>query len=193
MRTTTFKLCIFFGLLFSSTIIVAQTDFREVTWGMDVPAVKSKEDSKPVAETKTRLEYDCSLADIKGSIFYNFTVTGQLMRGKYLLKPTYYNMNFYIQDFKMFEEILIQKYGKPSKKLVTVLADKPNITENDWPLLLSNGLLRVELTWNTPKTTVMLVLTRVGEKPAIQVDYISMELKDIDIKEKEKIISKGIK
>ncbi len=167
---------------------VAQNDFRNVTWGMDANSVKKTETCKLSTMEQSRIVYECSLADIKGKIIYNFTSSGELVRSKYLLTPVHYSMNYFIKDFKLFDELLTQKYGESVKKSVVSTSIKENVTENDWPALLASGQLRIEKTWSTPKTTILLTLSKTGEKPAIQIDYISKEYSDKDLKEKKALI-----
>ena len=179
-------------IILNVNTIVAQTDFRKTTWGMNASAVKSNESSKLLTEDHTKIIYDCVLSDIKAKIIYTFTTSGHLMRSKYYISPEYININYYIRDFKMFTDLLTQKYGESSKKSIVTTSGKQSLTENEWAAYLSSGALSVEITWNTVKTDIILTLSKVGERPAIQIDYISKEYNNIDIKEKKEVILKNL-
>ena len=193
MKNRIVKNTVITAILFLSTLsIFAQNDFRNATWGMDAASVKNTETTKIISEDQFKVVYDCLLADIKGNIIYTFTTKGQLMRSKYLLTPNYFSMNNYIKDYKLFEELLTSKYGDVVKKSVVNTSNKSNITENDWSALLVSGQLRIENIWSTPKTTILLTLSKTGDKPTIQIDYISKEFNDKDMRERKAIILKNI-
>ncbi len=193
MKNRIVKNTVITAILFLSTLsIFAQNDFRNATWGMDAASVKNTETTKIISEDQFKVVYDCLLADIKGNIIYTFTTKGQLMRSKYLLTPHYFSMNNYIKDYKLFEELLTSKYGDVVKKSVVNTSNKSNITENDWSALLVSGQLRIENIWSTPKTTILLTLSKTGDKPTIQIDYISKEFNDKDMRERKAIILKNI-
>ncbi|MGB5363011.1 MAG: hypothetical protein WBN17_06885 [Aureibaculum sp.] len=193
MKNRIVKNTVITAILFLSTLsIFAQNDFRNATWGMDAASVKNTETTKIISEDQFKVVYDCLLADIKGNIIYTFTTKGQLMRSKYLLTPHYFSMNNYIKDYKLFEELLTAKYGDVVKKSVVNTSNKSNITENDWSALLVSGQLRIENIWSTPKTTILLTLSKTGDKPTIQIDYISKEFNDKDMRERKAIILKNI-
>lgn len=193
MKNRIVKNTVITAILFLSTLsIFAQNDFRNATWGMDAASVKNTETTKIISEDQFKIVYDCLLADIKGNIIYTFTTKGQLMRSKYLLTPHYFSMNNYIKDYKLFEELLTAKYGDVVKKSVVNTSNKSNITENDWSALLVSGQLRIENIWSTPKTNILLTLSKTGDKPTIQIDYISKEFNDKDMRERKAIILKNI-
>ena len=193
MKNRIVKNTVISAILFLSTLsIFAQNDFRNATWGMDAASVKNTETTKIISEDQFKIVYDCLLADIKGNIIYTFTTKGQLMRSKYLLTPHYFSMNNYIKDYKLFEELLTSKYGDVVKKSVVNTSNKSNITENDWSALLVSGQLRIENIWSTPKTNILLTLSKTGDKPTIQIDYISKEFNDKDMRERKAIILKNI-
>jgi hypothetical protein len=172
-------------VMFCTSNVFSQEHFRQVTWGMNVKTVMAQESQKLSIQEKNRLEYNCVLADIPGKIIYVFSKSGQLKRGKYYLTPQYYNMDYYIQDFKMFESMLTNKYGKVSKRMVVTSSENQDITENDWPLLLLKGALRVELIWNSTDTVASLILSKGGMKPTIQIDYNSVEFGKVDLADKK--------
>lgn len=170
--------------------VTAQNDFRSVNWGMSSLEVKANETSKLLKEDKKRIIYECPLYGMKGKLNYVFTTSGKLMRSKYYLAPEYINTKFYVRDYNMFLDILTQKYGQPAKKLITNNEGKDTVAESEWPVYLAAGELRVEITWNVPKTDICLTLTKVGETLAIQIDYISTEINAVDLQEKKEKMAK---
>lgn len=165
--------------------LIAQTDFRKVKWGMSKSDVKEKETSEIIKEVENRLIYNCPLSGIKGSLMYFFTPEDQLLRSKYFLSPDHLNMKFVIQDYKMFQELLTQKYGKPAHTYV-VTVDKEKVQENEWPAYLLSGDLRLETTWTIERTDIILTLSKIDTKPAIQIDYVSRGFTRQDLSNKKK-------
>lgn len=193
MKNSKLKFFLVLAMIITNvSLISAQNDFRKANWGMKPSEVKSGETSKISSEEQNKLIYECLLADIKGTIVYTFTVSGHLMRAKYYLTPDYINTNYYIRDFKMIQELLKQKYGEPSKKLVVSPTGKVSISEAEWAAYLSSGEMRVEYKWDILKTDITLTLSKIGEKPAIQIDYVSKEFNIVDIKAKKEIIMKDL-
>ena len=50
----------------------------------------------------------------------------------------------------------------------------------------------METTWKTDRTDIVLTLSKVADKAAIQIDYISKEMSKLDIKEKKELILKDM-
>ena len=171
-------------LILSTISVEAQTfDFRKTRWGMNLSSVKSAESNKLLSESQRKLVYDCVLADNETKVIYVFSSSDKLTRAKYFVTPDYINMIFYIRDFKLFEGLMTQKYGKPlivSPKAI----NKSSVPEEEWAAFLSAGELQVEVKWDLPTTEIMLTLSKIGEKPAIQIDYLSKELSKQDLKER---------
>lgn len=166
-----------------SGVYAQGNDFRSVKWGMSAASVKAVEKSTLSSETARRLTYDCVLADNDTKLLYIFSPTDKLVRSKYFVTPDYINMIFYIRDFKMYEELLTQKYGKPTSVTPKAI-NKEAIKDDEWAAYLSAGELQVEVRWENAATEIVLTLSMVGEKPAIQIDYISKKLQEVDKKDR---------
>jgi hypothetical protein len=172
------------ALILVGNFAAAQTaDFRGSTWGDSEAKVKAVEKCHVISEEEGKLTYNCSLGDSEGKVVYNFTATDKLMRAQYFLTPDYFNMIFYIRDYRMYEEILTKKYGKPDMVMPKVIS-KQAITEDEWAAFLSAGELFVEAKWTKGKTEIRLTLSKTGAFPAIQIDYISLDLSRQDLQEK---------
>ncbi len=186
------KILIIIGLVFIYDVVTAQTnDFRNLNWGMELSTVKSLETCRLVTELPSRVYYDCTIADIKGQIVYTFTTTDLLMRAKYFFTPEYTNINFYIKDYKLFQELLTNKYGAPAQNNVVTI-NKTTITENEWAPNLLTGNLRLETIWKTGRTDVLLTLSKFNDQYVVQIDYISPELSKVDYETRKEIIAKSL-
>lgn len=182
MKLNTLSLVVLL-LIAGQTVSAQEFVFRKSKWGMGAAAVKATESNKILSETPRKIVYDCTLAENETKLIYNFSNTDKLTRTKYFITPDYINMIFYIRDFKSFEEMLTQKYGKPiviSPKAIS----KGAIPEEEWAAYLSAGELQVEVKWDLPTTEILLTLSKMGEKPAIQIDYISKQFHLQDLKER---------
>lgn len=156
--------------------------------------VKKSEKIKLVSEETYRLVYQDSFAGINAKISYTFTLSGHLMRGKYFLYPEYINLNFYIRDLMLIEDLLNDKYGNATRKTVVspLINGTEEIPESKWAAYLSTGNLRIEYAWDMEKTQILLTLSKIADKPAIQVDYISKVYNALDIKEKKALLSRNM-
>ncbi len=179
------------GLMLSYGISNAQSDFRNMTWGMEMSKVKSLENCRLVTEMPASIYYECTIADIKGQIVYTFTTNDLLMRAKYFFTPSYTNINFYIRDFKMFKELLSQKYGAPALNNV-IATNRVSLPESEWPTNLLSGNLRLETIWKTGKTDIYLTLSRFNDDFVIQIDYISNEMSKVDLDLKRNILLESL-
>ena len=186
------RILIIVGLVFMYDVATAQTtDFRNLNWGMELSKVKSLETCRLVTELPSRVYYDCTIADIKGQIVYTFTTTDLLMRAKYFFTPEYTNINFYIKDYKLFQDLMTSKYGTPSKvNIVTI--NKNTITESEWAPNLLTGNLRLETIWKTDRTEIYLTLSKFNDQYVVQVDYISPEMSKVDFELRKEILSKSL-
>lgn len=182
---------IIIGLFISFTSYAQKFDFRNLSWGATITTVKETEKCNIVSEDANRIIYDCPLGGNNGKVVYTFTSSGKLMRAKYLVTPEYFNMVYYIRDYRLYLELLTAKYGNPSQVSPRVIA-KQTIKEDEWAAYLSVGDLFVESQWTTPKTEIRLTLSKVGTHPAVQIDYISIEYDKLDMQEKMKQIAKDL-
>lgn len=131
------------------------------------------------------------IGEIPGRILYTFTTTDQLMRAKYYLDPNYINLSFYVKDYKMFQELLSQKYGEPLKKR-EITVNKSTISEADWPIHLASGNLRLETQWNTDRSEISLTTSKVGDNIIMQIDYVSKEMTKIDLVERKQLLLQSL-
>jgi hypothetical protein len=175
--------------ILSFGVLLAQPyDFRKSNWGANVAAVKATESTEVSSKESTRIIYEGQLADMSAKVVYTFTKSDKLMRGKYFVTPDYFNVVYYIRDYRMMLEILTKKYGTPASVSPKVL-DNRKVNEDEWAAYLSAGELLVEAKWATPKTEIILTLSKVSTFPAIQIDYISIEFSKLDREEKLKLLN----
>ena len=113
------------------------------------------------------------------------------MRAKYYLDPNYINLSFYVKDYKMFQELLSQKYGEPLKKR-EITVNKSTISEADWPIHLASGNLRLETQWNTDRSEISLTTSKVGDNIIMQIDYVSKEMTKIDLVERKQLLLQSL-
>lgn len=165
------------------TVVAQSFDFRKTKWGMSLADVKKIETCKIISEAPRKVVYECTLAENETKLIYAFSGTDKLTRSKYFITPDYINMIFYIRDFRMYEELMTQKYGKPTV-ISPKAINKGQIPEDEWAGYLSAGELQVEIKWDLPDTEIFMTLSKMGDKPAIQIDYISKQFFQQDKKER---------
>ena len=155
---------------------------NECQCGLENPL--SQESNRMLSEESSRIFYECLIGEIPGKILCTFTTTDQLMRAKYYLDPNYINLSFYVKDYKIFQELLSQKYGEPFKKRETTV-NKATISEAEWPIHLDSGNLRLETLWNTDRSEISLTTSKVGDNIIIQIDYVSKEMTKTDLVQRD--------
>ena len=175
------KLTLLALMIFS--ISFAQNNFRNNTWGASKTSVISKEKSKKISDENNILTFESKLTDLNCKVMYYFTHSNKLKRAKYLISPEYLNMNLYIKDYKMFQDMLTQKYGTPKEKNIVTI-NKVQTSENEWSAHLLAGNIRFETIWKTEETTIFLTLSTRDGKTFFQIDYLSTEVFKLDEKER---------
>lgn len=177
------------SLLLLTSGLMAQQGFRNSPWGSTRASVKGTETCSLVDESSSKLVYACELSDIKGRVFYVFSTSDKLIRAKYFLVPEHLNMNFFIQDYNMFKDLLTEKYGESTSFNVTSV-NKQSMDESEWAAGLLTGGVRIESKWESESIQIFLTLSRVGEKPAIQIDYVSKQHTDNAVLDKKELLRK---
>lgn len=137
-------------------------DFRNARWGMTVNGVRASEtDCRLVddGDGGTGLVGFTSLAGYSVIVGYEFDRAGRLERGIYVLDELHTEGNSYIDDFDDLKGLLTAKYGKP-------ISDYPNwkneLFKNQrtsWGVALQLGHVTFGAMWETPTTTITMILT----------------------------------
>jgi hypothetical protein len=179
-----------FIFLFFSIVVLSNDvkyDFRRTNWGMSKEQVRATEDKNPSGESDTVLAYDVKI-DAKDFICLYQFLENKLFFSGYNCKEEHINYNLYIDDYEDLKEILIKKYGKPTKdkKMWDDLSEweleayKQNLGNS-----ISAGFLIYFASWETLTTRIELILDGDNYEINLRIRYISKELKEWADKIKE--------
>ncbi len=129
-------------------------DFRYSNWGDSVQSVLDAEDIEPVVREYDNVMYHTSLFDMDVSLLYSFE-DDELYQGMYVFTEPHTNYDLYIQEYKSFNDRLIEKYGEP----VMEYENWTNDAAKDEPgNALWLGFVSYYTTWETDDTTILHVM-----------------------------------
>jgi len=159
-------------------------NFRSTNWGMNIPEVKKSEELDVFQENDNMLIYKDKIINLGCYIYYIFT-NNKLVRSRYTIIEEHSNENLYINDYKDIYDILVKKYGKPSKEEKIWLDKLYKDDYERWGFAISLGHLRYYSIWNTWDTDITLALYGDNYKISLVVEYTSIKYKDLEHKVQE--------
>lgn len=154
-------------------------DFRKTFWGMSKEEVKSSETATPYGEKSDyTLMYLSNISDLDCVIVYFFT-NNLLTGGRYYFTEKHSNDNDYLSDYENMKELLSKKYGTPSTDNEYWKDDLYKDDYSSWGFAVSYGHYVRYAGWESDKTDIEIVIS--GENFSIrhQIDYYSVEFKDM--------------
>ncbi len=175
------------GLLLGMATVPATAEeytFRKTTWGMTKEQVKETEKETPY-EHERGLRYEDRILGFDCTLLYIF-VEGKLVRTKYIITEEHSNDNQYIMDYDTLKAALIKKYGEPSESNQLWKNDLYKDDSQDWGLAISIGHLVDYARWETLQTDIVIGLYGDNYEVALEIQYSSKELKELEKKEEEK-------
>jgi len=144
-------------------------DFRSNTWGDSIQNVE-KIEGVPIEKSQGFLAYDGSLLTCPVMIAYRFN-SDKLYRGMYVFKQNHVDAKAFITDFKMIEEELTNKYGKPSEQFENWKDDLYKDDPSDWGMAIKVGDLTYISTWEIQETEIVLILSGDNFKVNLFLQY----------------------
>lgn len=152
-----------------STATPNTVDFRSNTWGESIQNVE-KIEGVPIEKSQGFLAYDGSLLTYPVMIAYRFN-DDKLYRGMYVFNQAHVDAKAFITDFKMIEEELINKYGKPSEQFETWTDDLYKDDPSDWGMAIKVGDLTYISTWEIQETEIVLILAGDNFEASLFLEY----------------------
>jgi len=179
------KLALIFLLFSTTTLLSAQTNFRNTTWGMSKQEVKSVENIELLKEIDNALVYKTEIAGFQCYVYYIF-INDQLSRAKYYLLESHTNMNDHISDYKKLKKLLTKKYGSPVESEQIWRDDLYKGDYNDWGMAISVGDMMYYSEWEIPETDVLIMLYGENYEINHQIEYSSKKFAKKEKEQKEK-------
>lgn len=154
-------------------------DFRGSRWGSSLDEVLSAESVPPTVSSSDSLRFNATLSDMSMDVLY-FFIDRRLVRAKYFVTETYLNESRYILKRQDLEELLSEKYGKPTEHDQFWHDDLYRDDPSEWGAAVSRGDLSWFVTWETPSTKVVLALSGEDYECHLQIEYSSTALAGLE-------------
>jgi len=162
----------------------ATRHFRQTTWGMCDREVGNTEAGEPTHVAEDLVVYDGSVGGLSCDVVYIFAAN-KLVRAKYLVTARHADDNKYLDDYSQLKDSLKKKYGTPAY-LDGQQSD--SLWTNDlyrddafqWGMAVSAGHLSYFCEWQTPETTIFLVLDGDNYECRLVVEYVSKEMRPLE-------------
>ena len=90
---------------------LAQTDFRNVNWGMSKEQVKKLETAVFISNEKTYIMYSTTVNGFDCILMYIFTEDNKLSGARYSFEQKHTNNNSFIDDYTSLKSLLTTKYS----------------------------------------------------------------------------------
>ncbi|MFZ5814447.1 MAG: copper amine oxidase N-terminal domain-containing protein [Bacillota bacterium] len=134
--------------------------FRGLVWGSTPEQVKSKETATFLGAEGDNLYYTgVELDGANYAVVYRF-LEGHLAAGYYILDEEFYNNNRYIDTYSSLRRLLIEKYGAPVNPVDQIWKDDLfRDSPSDWGLAVAAEDLVYRSEWQTPESTIRMVLS----------------------------------
>lgn len=175
-------------LLINSSHPSAEEDFtfRKTRWGMSLGEVKASEPLEPAQSTGDMLGYKTKVLQKNVLLAYIFA-DQKLVRAKYVLVERHSNKTDFIQDYKDFQRILTEKYGKAKRDDLIWKDDLYKSDRSHWGMAVATGRLTYFSMWETPDSEIVCALYGDNFDITCGVEYVSKNLHQIEKKiEKQK-------
>ena len=113
---------------------------------------------------------------------YQFNEDSKLISGTYFFTKKHLNPQLYIEDFKVFKNLLTTKYGDPSLSKEEWSANTtPNDKEN-YGQAIEDGNLSLYSVWVTKRSLIKIILTSSNDRPFLQIHYTTKSLDELENK-----------
>ena len=171
-------------LLVCPSILYSQ-DFKTFYWGDSSLKVKSTEKAKLIMDGGDQLlEYESEISTLKPTLTYYF-VNDKLSGVLYSFKEIHSNKNLYIVDYEKTKELLIEKYGNPSKTQEEWQSDLFKGDKQYYGLAISKGDLEMSVLWMSNRTNLICRISGDNGKIVHGIYYSSKIITKNGIDKKE--------
>lgn len=173
--------CFFF------TTYAQSEQFRGMDWGINLSTTKQTEKATFVTQKDNRLEYESVLGEYEARLHYTFTFDDKLMGAKYIIENHFTNYHKYFEEYDFFLDLLTEKYGTPSKKMVYT-SEENQKKDNHTVKLMKDGKYSQETKWQTPGVDIRLILSGSGDAGILTIEYLSQKYFDLNKKQRRDMV-----
>lgn len=150
---------------------------RGIVWGSSQATVRATEKARlvPGHTSDTTLYYETTVQGMEVVIAYDF-VEDRLIGAIYMFQHDHSNPTEYIDDFKSLKSDLIAKYGKPVIDSQHWKGDLWKSKPNDWGMAVITGDLVYHTIWETPQSSIAVMLSGDNFDARLGIFYDSKDL-----------------
>jgi len=159
--------------------VMAEKDFRRMTWGMDMKTVKSTEPGAPKSEEDSAMIYSRKVAGMDAALGYVFA-ENKLVRARYMFHQQHEKYDSYIADYNNLKSALEKQYGKAVKERAIWKNDLYRKIQSQWGIALGEGYVTFITLWETPNTDISLTLKGDNGKIDLWLEYKSKALAKLE-------------
>jgi len=174
-----------FALYLSLVQICVYADdyhFRNTKWQMSVEEVMAAEGTYPIYDTNEPPLHAIGYKDnVMGkNVYITYSLlNNKLWKTMYILNEKYTNSNLYISDYKAFQRILIEEYGKPTSEDIIWKNDLYKDKPQQYGFAVSLGHVSYRTVWkNTNESNIFLTLKGDNYKINCTIAYYSIEMEE---------------
>lgn len=153
--------------------------FRKTRWGMSPDEVKASEPLEVAHSNEEMIGYKTRVLQKDVLLVYIFA-DKKLVRSKYILAESHSNKTDFIQDYKDFQKILTEKYGKPRNDETIWKDDLYKKNPREWGMAVATGQLLYYSVWDTSDSQIACFLHGDNFDITCGVEYASKELKPME-------------
>lgn len=172
--------CLLFLLIFCNQLNADENfTFRKTRWGMSPEEVKASEPLELAQSSDGMIGYKTRVLEKNVFLVYIFAEK-RLVRAKYILAENHSNKTDFIQDYKDFQKILTEKYGKPDEDRVIWKNDLYKNDPDHFGTAIGIGHLGYYSIWQTPDSKIICILHGDNYDVKCEIEYSSKELSQIE-------------
>lgn len=165
------------GLMGSAAAAQTGSDFRGFMWGTSFNDVLANEKATFLfKENDNLLEYKDTLAGSDCNVSYSFNDNNKLISGNYIFTRRYPNPQLYVEDYMMFKNLLISKYGKPVTEKVIWSNNTADTEKHNYGQALADGNLKLITTWTTGRSIIQVIAAGYDKRPTVYIHYTARTL-----------------
>ena len=151
-----FWLVLLFIIVFTGTGL-AETDFRNVTWGMSQEEIIEVEGT-PVESSDKKLIYNIEISGVDLVLVYEF-IEDILVKSKFVNNENYMDDSHYYDDYKTLNNSLERVHGNPNEEIANWDMEMMEAMYSE-KLGFQIGVVEFVTTWEKERMRVIHVLTK---------------------------------
>ncbi|MBN1578580.1 MAG: hypothetical protein JW913_18600 [Chitinispirillaceae bacterium] len=145
-------------------------DFRKVRWGMSGKEVLASEESTPVKNEPSEIEYKVQFLGYDCVVTYSL-VNDALTRAGFLIRQPHVDPALYYKDYEDLKRYLAPLYGIAVSDKCDWKNEMYRDDRSKWGFAVSLGFLACGTQWRSNRTQITLAISGGNHQIATNLDY----------------------